>query len=87
MEGPERNLFTLEGETALVTGATRGIGRIMALALAQAGAKVLLAQASLPKSTWKIMFELTGSKARHFRHHVKGRNQRPCPTRKVVNHL
>lgn len=87
MQGLERNLFTLEGETALVTGATRGIGRIMALALAQAGAKVLLAQASLPESTWKNIFELTGSKARYFRYRVKGRNQRPCATRKVVNHL
>ena len=49
MEGLEKNLFTLEGETALVTGATRGIGRIMAMALAQAGAKVLLAQVRSPK--------------------------------------
>jgi NAD(P)-dependent dehydrogenase (short-subunit alcohol dehydrogenase family) len=32
----------LEGKTALVTGASRGIGRAIALALAQAGAQVLV---------------------------------------------
>ena len=35
-------MTTLAGKTALVTGASRGIGRASALALAQAGARVLI---------------------------------------------
>ena len=37
-------MFSLEGQTAVVTGGTRGIGQAMALALAEAGADILLVQ-------------------------------------------
>lgn len=37
------SLFSLEGRTALVTGGSSGIGRAIALALAGAGAQVLIA--------------------------------------------
>lgn len=37
-------LFSLEGQTALITGGNRGIGNAMAIALAEAGADVLLIQ-------------------------------------------
>lgn len=38
------NLFTLSGRTAVVTGGTRGIGAAMAIALAEAGADIILIQ-------------------------------------------
>ena len=41
------NLFNLEGKTALVTGCKKGIGRAMAIALAEAGADILGVSATL----------------------------------------
>jgi NAD(P)-dependent dehydrogenase (short-subunit alcohol dehydrogenase family) len=42
MEGLTVNLFDLTGKSAFVTGASRGIGRSIAVALAEAGADVAL---------------------------------------------
>ena len=41
------SMFDLSGKTALVTGARRGIGAGMALALAEAGADIIGASASM----------------------------------------
>lgn len=44
-------MFDLSGKSAIVTGARRGIGKGIALALAQAGADVLIADIDLPECT------------------------------------
>lgn len=44
------NAFSLEGKTALVTGCKRGIGKAMALGLAEAGANIIGVSASLETS-------------------------------------
>lgn len=44
------NAFSLEGKTALVTGCKRGIGKAMAIGLAEAGANIIGVSASLETS-------------------------------------
>lgn len=49
------NLFSLAGRTAVITGGTRGIGAVMAIALAEAGADIILVQVGSPKRKGKDM--------------------------------
>jgi 3-oxoacyl-[acyl-carrier protein] reductase len=55
----------LQGKTALVTGASRGIGRASALALAQAGARVLVHYSSSQQEADAVVAEIrkAGGKA------------------------
>ncbi|KAI0401643.1 hypothetical protein F4802DRAFT_609220 [Xylaria palmicola] len=56
-------LFSLKGETALVTGGTRGIGQAVAIALAEAGADILLVQRNPEATDTKKAIEALGRKA------------------------
>lgn len=57
-----QNLFDLTGQVALVTGANTGLGQGMALALAEAGASVVLIGRSEPTETVAAI-EKSGGKA------------------------
>ncbi|MCF8567553.1 SDR family oxidoreductase [Alicyclobacillus tolerans] len=56
------HLFSLHGKVAAISGATRGIGRDMALALAEAGADVALLQRSAHQTEVKEQIEKLGRK-------------------------
>ena len=58
-------MSNLSGKTALVTGASRGIGRASAMALAQAGAQVLVHYSTGEKEAAAVVAEIrkTGGKA------------------------
>lgn len=54
------NKFNLKGKTALVTGCKRGIGKAMALGLAEAGADIIGVSASLEKHGSMVEQEVEG---------------------------
>ncbi|KAI1397875.1 NAD(P)-binding protein [Hypoxylon fuscum] len=56
-------LFSLKGETALITGGTRGIGQAVAVGLAEAGADIILVQRSTASTETKKAIEALGRKA------------------------
>jgi 2-deoxy-D-gluconate 3-dehydrogenase len=60
------NPFSLEGKTALVTGSRRGIGRALALGLAQAGADIIGVSASQEESGSELESEVRAA-GRSFR--------------------
>jgi 2-dehydro-3-deoxy-D-gluconate 5-dehydrogenase len=57
-----RASFSLEGKTALVTGANTGIGQAIAVALAETGADIAVAGRTEPTETLRLI-EATGRKA------------------------
>jgi 2-deoxy-D-gluconate 3-dehydrogenase len=60
-------LFSLDGRTALITGASRGIGQALAVALAEAGSDIVLIQRPGSKdTTTKDEVEKLGRKATIF---------------------
>ncbi|UOF90669.1 SDR family oxidoreductase [Fodinisporobacter ferrooxydans] len=70
------DLFKLEGKAALVTGAKRGIGKAMALALAEAGADIIGVSASLePESEIEKEINRLGRKFKGYSCDFSDRNK------------
>lgn len=61
------NRFKLDGKTAIVTGARRGIGRAMAVALAEAGADIVGVSKSLEPAS-EVEREVTALGRRFYRY-------------------
>lgn len=57
------SLFSLQDRTAFVTGGTRGIGQSLAIALAEAGADIVLIQRDSENVATKELIEKLGRKA------------------------
>jgi 2-dehydro-3-deoxy-D-gluconate 5-dehydrogenase len=71
------DLFSCAGKTALVTGCSRGIGKAMAVALAEAGADIIGVAGSLALSGSEVekAVQATGSKFKAYRADVQDRDK------------
>jgi 2-dehydro-3-deoxy-D-gluconate 5-dehydrogenase len=69
------DLFSLTGRTALITGATRGIGQALAVALAEAGADIVLIQRNSNSQNTKRQIEQLGRNAWIYEADLASRDQ------------
>jgi 2-dehydro-3-deoxy-D-gluconate 5-dehydrogenase len=77
-------LFSLQGRTALVTGGTRGIGQSLALALAEAGADIVLLQRNSTSQDTKHSIEKLGRKAWIYEADLASRDQLESQVKQVL---
>jgi len=71
--------FRLDGKTAVVTGGTKGIGKAIALALAEAGADIAVVSRSPHPDIEKVILDL----GRRYMHHAADLTERE-QTRNVI---
>lgn len=77
----------LAGQVALVTGASRGIGRAIALALAKAGAAVAIGYRAKAEEAHQLVAEVEGAGGRAFAHQVDVADAAACEqlVRRVID--
>ena len=70
-------LFDLTGKTALVTGGNKGIGKAMAVGLAEAGADIIVVSASVPLEGSEVEKEVTalGRQFKAYQANLSNREQ------------
>lgn len=61
--GSVLDLFRLDGQTALITGGSRGIGASIAIAFAQAGARIVIAQRDVSNTATRDAIVAAGGQA------------------------
>src|SRR5436190_14109834 len=76
----------LKGQKALVTGANSGIGKAVALALAQAGAEVIVNYVSRPEAAEEVVQQIAsnGGNAFAFRANVAKENEVQAMFKKMI---
>lgn len=85
--GGDLHMFDLTDKSAVITGARRGIGKGIAVALAQAGADVLVSDIDLEdcKETCREIEEKTGQRAVPFKCDVTKKEEVEAMVEKAVN--
>lgn len=81
------DMFQLSGKTAIVTGAGRGLGRALAIGLAQAGANVALVTNSTPAEEVQAEIERLGRKALTIQANVADRSKLAGIVERTVQEL
>jgi len=78
------NAFSLEGKIALVTGGTRGIGRAIAVGLAEAGADVAVSSRSGRDAAVRAQIEAAGRRYHYIKTDLARREERATLLPEVV---
>lgn len=81
---PFTDQFDLHGQTALVTGATRGIGKSMAIALAEAGSDIILIQRDVSNTSTRDDVRALGRAAAIYTADLVNRDQIKGLVKKVL---
>lgn len=81
------DIFRLDGKVAVVTGGSRGLGRGIAIALAQAGAQVLVTSRSGEAPETSAAIHALGGRVETMTYHVGQEAPPPTPVEEAVARL